>query len=188
MNSLEAVRGVVAAAPEVLFVSALGTSTSALRSATEDGPHLYLGGAMGSAVAVALGVADAIPELQVVAIVGDGELLMGASSLWSVAGLAPANLTVVVLLDGLYGITGGQPLVTDPSFGAVAVALGLNATRVTTAGDLGVALGKPGPSLIEAVISPPNSWERPSPFVDPAATRHRFAARVQELRVRALAR
>ena len=183
MNSLEAVEAVVAASPEAVFVAALGTATSALRAATSDGPHFYMGGAMGSAVAVALGVADAAPELQVVAVVGDGELLMAASSLWSVAGLAPANLTVVVLVDGLYGITGGQRLVTDPRFGAVAGALGLATAQAANVEELGRVLSMPGrPALIEAVISPPNAWERPSPFVDPTATRHRFAARLDELR------
>ena len=183
MNSLEAVEAVVAASPEAVFVSALGTATSALRAATKDGPHLYMGGAMGSAVAVALGVAEAAPELPVVAIVGDGELLMGASSLWSVAGLAPANLSLVVLVDGLYGITGGQQLVTDPRFRAVADALGVATARAANVEELGRVLSTTDrPALIEAVIGPPNAWERPSPFVDPTATRHRFAARLAELR------
>ena len=185
MNSLQAVEAVVAAAPDSVFVSALGTATSALRAATDDGPHFYLGGAMGSAVAVALGVAEAAPELPVVAIVGDGELLMGASSLWSMAGLAPANLTLVVLVDGLYGITGGQQLVTDPRFGTVARALGLATARAASVEELGKVLSATGrPCLIEALISPPNDWERPSPFVDPTATRHRFASRLDELRTR----
>ena len=183
MNSLEAVEAVVTASPRAVFVSALGTATSALRAATNDGPHFYMGGAMGSALAVALGVAEAAPELPVVGIVGDGELLMGASSLWSVAGLAPANLTVVVLVDGLYGITGGQQLVTDPRFGAVARALGLATAWAASVADLGRLLSTTArPALVEAVISPPNAWERPSPFVDPTATRHRFAARLVELR------
>ena len=182
MNALEAVEAVVAASPQAAFISALGTATSALRAATDDGPHFYMGGAMGSALAVALGVAEAAPRVPVVAIVGDGELLMGASSLWSVAGLAPANLTVVVLVDGLYGITGGQQLVTDPRFGAVAQALGLSSARAASTDELGRLLSTAaGPVLVEAVISPPNTWERPSPFVDPAATRHRFAARLLEL-------
>ena len=48
MNALEAVTAAVAARPDDLCVSSLGTATSALRCATGDAPHLYLGGSMGS--------------------------------------------------------------------------------------------------------------------------------------------
>jgi hypothetical protein len=46
MNPTEVVRAVVAAAPDALYVASLGTPTSALRAASDDGPHLYLGGSM----------------------------------------------------------------------------------------------------------------------------------------------
>ena len=65
---------------------------------------------MGSAAAAALGIADAVPEREVIALVGDGDLLMGASTLWSISALAPANLLLVALVDGHYSITGGQPI------------------------------------------------------------------------------
>ncbi len=45
------------------------------------------------------------------AVIGDGDLIMGASSLFSLSGLRPANLLVLVLDDGLYTITGGQSVV-----------------------------------------------------------------------------
>src|SRR5213592_524669 len=106
MKPTEVVRAVLAAAPDALYVASLGTPTSALRAASEDGPHLYLGGSMGSALSVALGVAEKRPERVVVALLGDGETLMGAGSLWSLAGLAPPNLLAVVLADGHYSITG----------------------------------------------------------------------------------
>ena len=111
MKAADAVGAAVAAAPDALFVASLGTATSALRRASADGPHLYLGGAMGSGLAAALGVADCRPARSVIAVVGDGDLLMGASSLWTLSGLAPQNLLVLVLDDGAYSITGGQELV-----------------------------------------------------------------------------
>ena len=51
MNATEATRALLAAAPDALFVASLGTPTSALRAAGDDGPHLYMGGAMGTALA-----------------------------------------------------------------------------------------------------------------------------------------
>jgi thiamine pyrophosphate-dependent acetolactate synthase large subunit-like protein len=165
--------------PRALCVSSLGTATSALRAASDDGPHFYLGAAMGSALAAAMGVAEAVPDRLVVALLGDGELLMGAATLWSLAAYRPANLLAVVLSDGVYGITGGQPLSTQPRFSAVAQALGgIAATRVRTEAALRTALGELGrPGLIEAELSD-RAWPGPSPFVDPAAVRAAFAANV----------
>ena len=54
MNATDAARELLAAAPDALFVASLGTATSALRAASGDGPHLYLGGSMGAALAVAM--------------------------------------------------------------------------------------------------------------------------------------
>lgn len=178
MKPAEAVAAVVAGAPaDALFVSSLGTATSALRLATDDGPHLYLGGAMGCGLAVALGVAEARPERQVVAIVGDGDLVMGAGSLWSLTGLRPPNLLVVVLDDGRYSITGGQALTGADCLAAVAGALpGVAATRVATAQEITTAVGELGrPGVLLAHIEQ-SQWPGPSPFVDPPAVRRRFAA------------
>ena len=69
--------------------SSLGTPTSALRAASDDGPHLYMGGSMGTALAAALGVAEKRPDRDVVCLLGDGEALMGAGSFWSLAGHRP---------------------------------------------------------------------------------------------------
>jgi thiamine pyrophosphate-dependent acetolactate synthase large subunit-like protein len=170
-------RTIVETYPEALCVSSLGTATSALRAASDDGPHFYLGAAMGSALAAAMGVAEAVPDRLVVALLGDGELLMGASALWSLAAYRPANLLAVVLSDGVYGITGGQPLAADPRFSAVAEALGgIAATRVRSEHALCAALGDLArPALIEVELSD-RAWPGPSPFVDPAVVRVAFAA------------
>jgi thiamine pyrophosphate-dependent acetolactate synthase large subunit-like protein len=171
---------VLAAYPGALVVAALGTATSALRHASDDGPHLYLGGAMGSALAAAMGVAEAVPERAVVALLGDGELLMSANALWSVAAYRPTNLAAVVLSDGHYSITGGQPLPVDPCFADVAGSLpGLAAARVWGGGELRDALlGLPRPALVEAVVDT-GSRPGPSPFVDPVLVRTRFTAAVR---------
>ncbi|MHB1567658.1 MAG: thiamine pyrophosphate-dependent enzyme [Solirubrobacteraceae bacterium] len=177
MKPAEAVAAVVAGAPaDALLVSSLGTATSALRLASDDGPHLYLGGAMGCGLAVALGVAEARPERQVVAVVGDGDLVMGAGALWSLSGLRPPNLLVVVLDDGRYSITGGQTLMGADCLPAVAGALpGVAATRVTTASEITAAVGQLSrPGVVLAHVDE-SEWPGPSPFVDPPAVRRRFA-------------
>jgi thiamine pyrophosphate-dependent acetolactate synthase large subunit-like protein len=174
MNAVDVVRAVLHASPDALYVSSLGTATSALRAASDDGPHLYLGGSMGSALAVALGVADRQPKREVIAVLGDGETLMGASSLWSLAGVAPANLLAVVLADGHYTITGGQRLGAPASFADVAAALGLTAAVARTP----VEIGEHVSSLVRPAVLEANYAERidpgPTPFVDPPVVRWRF--------------
>ncbi len=176
MNPTQAVAALLRATPDALVVASLGTATSALRAASDDGPHLYMGGSMGSALAVALGVADRRPNRTVVAILGDGESLMGASSLWSMAGIGPRNLLAAVLADGHYTITGGQPLGVPGAFAAVAETLGLAAAVAETEADIERGAGElPRPGLLE-IRYDERTWPGPSPFVDPPVVRWRFEA------------
>jgi thiamine pyrophosphate-dependent acetolactate synthase large subunit-like protein len=176
VNPTQAVGALLRAAPDALFVASLGTATSALRAASGDGPHLYMGGAMGSALAAAIGVAEKRPRRGVVAVLGDGEAVMGAGSLWSLAGVAPRNLLAAVLADGHYSITGGQQLGVPGAFADVARALGLEAAVADdeTGVEAAVAeLGRPG--LLE-IRYDDRTWPGPSPFVDPPVVRWRFEA------------
>jgi thiamine pyrophosphate-dependent acetolactate synthase large subunit-like protein len=174
MNPASVVRAVVAAAPDALFVASLGTPTSALREASDDGPHLYMGGSMGTALAAAIGVAEKRPGRAVIALLGDGEAVMGAGSFWSLAGIAPPNLLAVVLIDGHYTITGGQPLAVPDAFGAVAAALGLATATARTAEEIAEHVESlPRPAVLE-VRYEERTWPGPSPFVDPPVVRWRF--------------
>lgn len=71
---------------------------------------LPVGGAMGKASSVALGLALAQPELRIIIVDGDGSLLMNLGSLVTIANKGPANLYHIVLENGVYAITGGQPV------------------------------------------------------------------------------
>jgi thiamine pyrophosphate-dependent acetolactate synthase large subunit-like protein len=180
VNTVDAVAAVLEGVPEALVVASLGTATSALRQASGDGPHLYLGGSMGSALAVALGVAEARPRREVIAFVGDGETLMGAGTLWSLAGLRPANLLTVVLANGSYGITGRQPLLVPTAFVEIASALGLDAARAGTPAETAErARDLPRPALLEVAVDD-DTWPGPSPFVDPPVVRWRFEQEAQK--------
>jgi sulfopyruvate decarboxylase subunit beta len=174
VNPTSIVRAVLAAAPDALVVASLGTATSALRAASDDGPHLYMGGSMGTALAAALGVAEKRPERQVLALLGDGEALMGATTFWSLAGIAPANLLAIVLVDGHYSITGGQPLTVPDAFGAVAAALGLPTATAHTHEQIAEHVANlPRPGVLE-VRYEDREWPGPSPFVDAPVVRYRF--------------
>ena len=93
-----------------LFVSGLAGAGRDAAALTGETDNLFaFGGAMGGAVAMGLGMALAAPSERVAVITGDGELLMNAGALATVASAAPGNLTVVCIDNGVHGETGGQP-------------------------------------------------------------------------------
>jgi thiamine pyrophosphate-dependent acetolactate synthase large subunit-like protein len=105
-----------------IAVGGLGASTYDIAAAGDHPRNFYLWGAMGGAVMIGLGLALAQPELPVVVITGDGEMLMGIGSLATVGLQKPANLTIVVLDNEAYGETGGQVSHTASVADLVAVA------------------------------------------------------------------
>jgi thiamine pyrophosphate-dependent acetolactate synthase large subunit-like protein len=107
---------------DAIVVGGLGASTYDIAAAGDHDRNLYLWGAMGGAVMIGLGLALAQPKLPVVVITGDGEMLMGMGSLATVGLQKPANLTIVVLDNEVYGETGGQASHTAATVDLVGVA------------------------------------------------------------------
>ncbi|MCE9530433.1 MAG: hypothetical protein K8T89_04775 [Planctomycetes bacterium] len=68
----------------------------------------YIPSSMGQGIAIGLGVALAQTRHGVIAVMGDGSLLMNLGSIVTVAN-HPANLFVILIDNGLYEVTGGQP-------------------------------------------------------------------------------
>ena len=89
-------------------VAGLGSSAYDVAAAGGHPLDFCLWGAMGGAAMIGLGLAIARPELHVAVITGDGEALMGMGALATIGARKPANLTIVVLDNALYGETGGQ--------------------------------------------------------------------------------
>ena len=93
-----------------------------------------------------------------VALEGDGSLLMQLGCLATVAMQAPKNLTMVVWDNGLYQITGGQPTASASAADLVAIARGSGLANSAWAADeddfdrLFAAALKGGPSLIAVRI------------------------------------
>ena len=107
---------------DLLVVPGLGSTAWDLAAAGDNDRNFYLWGAMGGAVMIGLGLALAQPKLPVVVITGDGEMLMGMGSLATVGLQKPANLTIVVLDNEVYGETGGQASHTAATVDLVGVA------------------------------------------------------------------
>ena len=125
---------------DAIVVGGLGASTYDIAAAGDHDRNFYLWGAMGGAVMIGLGMALAQPKLPVVVITGDGEMLMGMGSLATVGLQKPANLTIVVLDNEVYGETGGQASHTAATVDLVGVARACgiaDARAIATMADIG---------------------------------------------------
>jgi thiamine pyrophosphate-dependent acetolactate synthase large subunit-like protein len=122
LNRRDVVGSLLADRKEAIVVGGLGASTYDIAAAGDHDRNLYLWGAMGGAVMMGLGTALAQPELPVVVITGDGEMLMGMGSLATVGLQKPGNLSIVVLDNEVYGETGGQASHTAGNVDLVALA------------------------------------------------------------------
>jgi thiamine pyrophosphate-dependent acetolactate synthase large subunit-like protein len=92
-----------------LVVSANGRISRELYAAGHREGNFYMLGSMGHASSIALGVALARPKRRVIALDGDGSLIMNMGILATVRELNPSNFMHVVLDNGVYNTTGQQP-------------------------------------------------------------------------------
>ena len=76
LDRREAVAQLLKDRGDLLVVSGLGSATYDCAAAGDDPRNFYLWGAMGGTVALALGLAQAQSDRPVVAITGDGDMLM----------------------------------------------------------------------------------------------------------------
>src|SRR6188768_275489 len=115
-----------------LVVSGLGSPTFDVFAAGDSPLNFYLWGAMGGAAMVGLGLALAQPARRVLAVTGDGEMLMGLGSLATIGARRPANLAIVVLDNQSYGETGMQPSHTARGVDLAGIALAANFRQAAT--------------------------------------------------------
>jgi len=136
MNRFDLTKRVVAKLKhEEAVIGGIGNSNFDLYGAGKRPQNFYMLGSMGLAGPIALGVALAQPKRRVIALEGDGSLLMQMGSLATIAMLAPKNLTLVVWDNGIYQITGGQKTATAAGADVVEMARGAGLKQSTWASD-----------------------------------------------------
>lgn len=108
LNRREVVKTLVLDRERLLIVAGLGAPAYDLASYSNSSLDFPLWGAMGGAVMIGLGLALAQPTYKVLVLTGDGEMLMGLSSLATAASQNPTNLRIVVLDNERFGETGQQ--------------------------------------------------------------------------------
>jgi thiamine pyrophosphate-dependent acetolactate synthase large subunit-like protein len=120
----EFVAKLIAAIPDALIVTGLGSASYDVFASGDRDRNYYLWGAMGGAASLGLGLALAQRDKSVVVITGDGEQLMGIGSLGTIGVKQPKNLSIVMLDNGHFGETGMQRSHSSLGADLVAVAKG----------------------------------------------------------------
>lgn len=157
---------------EQIVVTTMGASRDWPKLSQHPLDFHYLPSAMGHAPMIALGLALAQPQREVIAFNGDGCMLMSLGCLVSIVASGAKNLTLIVLDNGLYEVTGGQQ--TAGAKASVDFAAVARAARFPTAvafDDLAVwqseaaaILAKPGPRFVCLQVEPVGAeYQLPAP-------------------------
>jgi thiamine pyrophosphate-dependent enzyme len=101
-------------------VAGIGNTNLDLYTAGDRPQSFYMLGSMGLACPIALGVALAQPERGIIALEGDGSILMALGCLTTIGMMKPRNLTIIIMDNGIYQITGKQAAATASSADIVA--------------------------------------------------------------------
>ncbi|MGH2459794.1 MAG: thiamine pyrophosphate-dependent enzyme [Chloroflexota bacterium] len=165
MTRMEALRAIVAAFPQEPTVVTLGATARELAAIGRADNHLYVLDSMGLPPAIGLGLSLGLDDSsfeKCLVIEGDGSLLMGFSTLATIGLLKPRKLLLLVLDNGIYAATGGQPTASAAiDFRAVAQGCGIDAVEVEDAPALARELARsrtaPGPILLRVRIGPENA-------------------------------
>ncbi len=127
-----------------------------------NGPlDFYVGGAMGFASSIGLGLALAQPRRRVWVVDGDGSLLMNLGTLVTIAEQAPGNLVHFVMENGVYEIPGRVPI---PGVGRASLLGFARAAGLTKAYEydemarfskhVGSLITEPGPVFVNLKVAP----------------------------------
>ncbi len=133
LDRKEAVPAIVGDISDKLVITGLAGPAQDMAAHTGNADNCFMmGGAMGAAVSMGLGLALARPDRQVLVVTGDGELLMNLGALAVVAGMQPANLSILCIDNARYGETGYQPSHTASGTDLEAIAKGAGIATTMT--------------------------------------------------------
>ncbi len=155
MNKVEAIQALAGAIrADDLLVCCNGMIGRELYTYAERPQNFYMIGSMGLGLSIALGLAMARPTRRVIALDGDGNVLMGMNVLASAGAARPENLWHVVLDNQSHASTGGQYTISRAvHLDEVAKAAGYRAAmRATNPADFAAilreGLAQPGPVMM----------------------------------------
>ncbi len=140
----------------------------------------YIPSAMGQAPALGLGIAIAQPDREVIVLNGDGCQLMNLGVLVTIIASRAKNLTLIVLDNGIYEVTGGQQTAAATTergtidFAGMARAAGFKSVRSFSnlndwQREAASVLKLPGPRFVALAVEPVGAsfqLESPGPIAE----------------------
>lgn len=179
LSRKDVIARVVAMAGDNPIVANVGSASYYLYEVEDRALNFYTFGALGQVGGISLGLAAARPDRDIITIDGDGSLLMNLSILAVIGCEQPSNFLHIVLDDGAYESTGGQPTATRETVSLEEVARGCGisqAHRVTTFEELEVHLRAwehdGGPVML--VVEVPTERGNVRPRFDQVYYKYRF--------------
>jgi sulfopyruvate decarboxylase subunit beta len=165
MSLLPALEVVAALRRDEIVITTMGSAREWPKLSRHALDFHYLPSAMGQAPLVGLGLALAQPGRAVIAFNGDGCMLMNLGCLVTIAASRAGNLTLILLENGIYEVTGGQATAAAAAdtpqvdFAALARAAGIASVfafddLTTWQRDAAQALAAPGPRFISLRVAP----------------------------------
>jgi phosphonopyruvate decarboxylase len=184
----DALQRVIAHTPlgKTVVLASTGFCGRELYALDDRANQLYMVGSMGCLTPFALGLALVRPDLNVVAVDGDGAALMRMGVFATLGAYGPANLTHVLLDNGAHDSTGGQATVSHHvSFAGVAAACGYaSAVEGDQLGMLDEALcaaaqePAAGPRFVALSIRAGTPDGLPRPTITPVDVKKRLARHI----------
>jgi phosphonopyruvate decarboxylase len=167
--------------PEAAVIATTGKCGRELFTLDDREQHLYQVGSMGGAAGMGLGLA-LNTQRPVVVLDGDGAALMKLGTFATIGAYRPANLTHVLLDNGVHDSTGGQATVSPGvDFAAVAIACGYRYAASADSLDgfaqaLAAAKAAGGPALVHLRIASGSLEKLGRPTIAPADVARRLKA------------
>jgi thiamine pyrophosphate-dependent acetolactate synthase large subunit-like protein len=121
MKRFDCLKAVAAVAGEALAVSSAGAMTLEWNSLRPSDGNFRVR-TLGLCSSIALGMALGLPHRKVIALDGDGSLLMNLNSLATIARMRPVNLVHIVFDNEVYEASGSKKTATGTGTDLVAVA------------------------------------------------------------------
>jgi sulfopyruvate decarboxylase subunit beta len=179
----EVLKSLLPVISDELVVCNIGLPSQELHMLGDRPSNFYMLGTMGLASSIGLGLALAQRET-VIAIDGDGSVLMNLGSLATIANNVADNFMLLIIDNGSYGSTGDQPTYAGrkTSLAKVAQACGCERVVECRAEDAAAAMRKALASgKMTVIVCKCESGNIPVPVIelDAPVIRHRFMEEVK---------
>ncbi|MBO68973.1 MAG: sulfopyruvate decarboxylase subunit beta [Acidiferrobacteraceae bacterium] len=183
MNRYQLIESLVPILEDTLVICNIGIPSQELFSICDRDNHFYMLGSMGLCSSIGLGL-SLTTKKSVIALEGDGSVLMNLGSLATIANRSPENFVLIIMDNGSYGSTGDQATYTSESTSLAMIARGagcdnvIECSGIDTKELLGDVLQQRVPSVIVSKIDP---GSQPLPVIPlhPIILRERFRSSIK---------